>query len=63
VRPAVALIPLYLVVLYVVGPVGGCLSDFSGLDARMGIVAVQVCAVLGTLLLILTDGEVPVISR
>jgi uncharacterized protein len=60
-RLAVVLIPLYLVVLYVAGLVSDWLSDFSGLDARLGIVAVLVCAVLGTLLVIPTDGEIPVI--
>jgi uncharacterized protein len=60
-RFAVVLIPLYLVVLYVVGLVSGWLSDFSGLDARLGIVAVLLCAVLGTLLVVPTGGEIPVI--
>jgi len=60
-RLAVVLIPLYLVVLYVVAFFSGWLSDFSGLDARLGIVAVLVCAVLGTLLVIPTGGEIPVI--
>jgi uncharacterized membrane protein YraQ (UPF0718 family) len=60
-RLAVVLIPLYLVVLYVVAFFSGWLSDFSGLDARLGIVAVLVCALLGTLLVIPTGGEIPVI--
>lgn len=60
-RLAVVLIPLYLVVLYVVGLISGWLSDFSGLDARLGIVAVVVCAGVGTLLVIPTGGEIPVI--
>jgi hypothetical protein len=60
-RLAVVLIPLYLVVLYVVGFLSGWLSDFSGLDARLGIVAVLVCALVGTLLVIPTGGEIPVI--
>jgi hypothetical protein len=55
------LIPLYLIVLYVVGFFSGWLSDFSGLDARLGIAAVLVCAVIGTLLVIPTGGEIPVI--
>ncbi|MGH3244634.1 MAG: permease [Trebonia sp.] len=60
-RLAVVLIPVYLVVLYLLGFFSGWLSDFSGLDARLGIVAVLVCAVLGTLLVIPTGGEIPVI--
>jgi hypothetical protein len=60
-RLAAVLIPLYLVVLYVVGFFSGWLSDFSGLDARLGIAAVLLCAVIGTLLVIPTGGEIPVI--
>jgi uncharacterized membrane protein YraQ (UPF0718 family) len=60
-RLAVILIPLYLVVLYALGFFSGWLSDFAGLDARLGIVAVLVCALLGTLLVIPTGGEIPVI--
>jgi uncharacterized protein len=60
-RLAVILIPLYLVVLYVVALLSGWLSDFSGLDARLGIVAILVCAILGTLLVVPTGGEIPVI--
>jgi hypothetical protein len=60
-RLAVILIPLYLVALYVVAFFSGWLSDFSGLDARLGVAAVLVCAVLGTLLVIPTGGEIPVI--
>jgi hypothetical protein len=55
------LIPVYLIVLYVMGLVSGWLSDFSGLDARLSIVAVLVCAVIGTLLVVPTGGEIPVI--
>jgi uncharacterized membrane protein YraQ (UPF0718 family) len=60
-RIALVLIPVYLVVLYVMGLVSGWLSDFSGLDARLSIVAVLVCAVIGTLLVVPTGGEIPVL--
>lgn len=60
-RLAVILIPLYLVVLYIVGLFSGWLSDFAGLDAHLGILAVLICAVIGTLLVIPTGGEIPVI--
>lgn len=60
-RLAVILIPIYVVVLYVLGFFSGWLSDFSGLDARLGIVGVLSCAVIGTLLVIPTGGEIPVI--
>jgi uncharacterized membrane protein YraQ (UPF0718 family) len=58
---AVILIPAYIVVIFVLGYLSGWLSDFSGLDARLGIVAVLVCAVVGTLLVIPTGGEIPVV--
>jgi hypothetical protein len=60
-RLAVILIPLYLVALYIVAFFSGWLSDFSGLDARLGVAAVLVSAALGTLLVIQTSGEIPVI--
>ena len=58
---AVVLIPAYVVVLFVLGYLSGWLSDFSGLDATLGIAAVLVCAVVGTLLVIPTGGEIPVV--
>ncbi len=58
---AAVLIPAYAVVLFVLGYVSGWLSDFSALDARLGIAAVLVCAVVGTLLVIPTGGEIPVV--
>ena len=59
-RLAVVLIPVYVAVL-VLGYLSSWLSDFAGLDARLGIAAVLVCAVIGTLLVIPTGGEIPVI--
>lgn len=61
VRLAVILIPAYIVVICVLGYLSGWLSDFAGLDAHLGILAVLICAVLGTLLVIPTGGEIPVI--
>lgn len=58
---AVVLIPVYFVAVLLLGYFSGWLSDFSGLDARLGIIAVLVCAVIGTLLVIPTGGEIPVI--
>jgi hypothetical protein len=60
-RLAAVLIPLYLAMVYIVAFFSGWLSDFSSLDARLGIAAVLVCAVLGTLLVIPTGAEIPVI--
>lgn len=58
---AVVLVPAYFVALLVLGFVSGWLSDFSGLDAKLGIGAVVICAVVGTLLVIPTGGEIPVV--
>lgn len=58
---SVILIPAYIVVICVLGYLSGWLSDFAGLDARLGVFAVLVCAVIGTLLVIPTGGEIPVI--
>lgn len=60
-RMAVVLVPLYAVAVLAVGYVSGYLSDFAGLDARLGAVAVLVCAVIGTLLVVPTGGEIPVV--
>jgi hypothetical protein len=60
-RLAAVLIPLYLVMVYIVAFFSGWLSDFSSLDAHLGIAAVLVCAVMGTLLVIPTGAEIPVI--
>lgn len=60
-RIAVVLVPEYLVIVLLVGLLSGWLSDFAGLDQRLGVVAVLICAVVGTLLVIPTAGEIPVV--
>jgi uncharacterized membrane protein YraQ (UPF0718 family) len=60
-RFAVVLIPEYLFVVLLVGAVSGWLSDFSDLTTHLGVAAVLVCAVVGTLLVIPTGGEIPVV--
>jgi uncharacterized membrane protein YraQ (UPF0718 family) len=60
-RLAVILVPAYLLVTFLLGYVSGWLSGFASLDARLGIAAVAVCAVIGTLLVIPTGGEIPVV--
>lgn len=60
-RLAIILVPAYVITLFAVGCLSGWLSDFSGLDARLGVAAVLVCAVVGTLLVIPTGGEIPVV--
>lgn len=60
-RFAAVLIPEYVAVVLVLGFLSGWLSDFSGLDAALGAGAVLACAVIGTLLVIPTGGEIPVV--
>lgn len=60
-RFAVVLVPEYFVVVLLVGAFSGYLSDFSGLTTHFGVAAVLVCAVVGTLLVIPTGGEIPVV--
>lgn len=60
-RLAVILIPAYFVMVVLLGYVSGWLSGFASLDARLGIIAVLACAVIGTLLVIPTGGEIPVV--
>lgn len=43
------------------GYLSGWLSDFAGLDAQLGVGAVLLCAVVGTLLVVPTGGEIPVV--
>lgn len=58
-RLAVVLVPAYFVVLLVLGYLSGWLS--GGLEARLGVAAIVVCAVVGTLLVIPTGGEIPAV--
>jgi uncharacterized protein len=60
-RFALVLIPEYAVVVLGLGVVSATLSDFGGLAHRLGLLAVVVAAVLATLLVIPTGGEIPVI--
>jgi uncharacterized membrane protein YraQ (UPF0718 family) len=60
-RFALVLVPEYLLVVLLLGFLSGWLSDFSGLDARLGVAAVLIAAVVGTLLVIPTGGEIPVV--
>lgn len=55
------LVPAYVIVLFLSGYLSGWLSGFSGLDVRLGAAAVLVCAVVSTLLVIPTGGEIPVV--
>jgi uncharacterized membrane protein YraQ (UPF0718 family) len=60
-RFALILVPEYAVVVLGLGLVSATFSDFGGLAARLGVAALVVTAVLATLLVIPTGGEIPVI--
>ncbi|GAA5003777.1 permease [Streptomyces hyderabadensis] len=60
-RFAAVLVPEYFVAVMVIGGLSGPLSDFAGVEARLGVLAVAVCAVIGTMLVIPTGGEIPVV--
>jgi uncharacterized membrane protein YraQ (UPF0718 family) len=60
-RFALVLIPEYAVVVLALGVVSATFSDFGGLAHRLGLLAVVVAAVVATLLVIPTGGEIPVI--
>jgi uncharacterized membrane protein YraQ (UPF0718 family) len=61
-RFAVVLVPEYAVVVLALGLVSATLSDFGGLAQRLGLLAVLLAAVLATLLVVPTGGEIPVVT-
>ena len=60
-RLALVLVPEYAVVVLLVGAFSGWLSQFAGLSDHLGLLAVVVAAVIGTLLVVPTGGEIPVL--
>lgn len=60
-RLTLLLVPAYVVALLLIGFVSGWLSDFAGLSSGLGLLAVAACAVIGTVLVIPTGGEIPVV--
>lgn len=62
VRLAVTLLPEYAVVLFLVGLFRGWLFPFDGSAAHWGILAVVAGALLGTLVVIPTGGEIPIVQ-
>lgn len=60
-RLAVVFVPEYVIMVMLVGLVSGSLSGFGSFEQALGVVAVVVVAVVGTLLVIPTGGEVPVV--
>jgi len=55
------LVPEYVVVVFAVGVVSTWASDFSALATAGGVMAVVLVAVVGTLLVVPTGGEIPVV--
>lgn len=60
-RFALTLIPEYVVVVLALGWLSGWWPSLAGLDARLGVLAVVLMAVLGTVLVVPTGGEIPVV--
>ncbi len=61
-RLSVTLLPEYLLAVLVVGLLRGWLFPFDGSAAHWGILAVLLAAVAGTLLVIPTAGEIPILQ-
>jgi hypothetical protein len=62
VRLVVTLVPEYLMVVFLVGAFRGWLFPLGGSPASTGVLVVLVAAVVGTLLVIPTGGEIPVLQ-
>ena len=60
-RLLVTLVPEYLVVVFAVGALRGWLFPLDGSAASWGLLAVVVAAVVGTLVVVPTGGEIPVL--
>jgi uncharacterized membrane protein YraQ (UPF0718 family) len=60
-RLGLVLVPEYAVVVLLVGAFSGWLSQFASLSDHVGVLAVVVAAVIGTLLVVPTGGEIPVL--
>lgn len=61
-RFTVVLVPEYAIAVFAVGMVSGPLSDFEGVQRQLGLAAVLLTAVVATLLVVPTGGEIPVIA-
>ncbi|WP_222844444.1 permease [Saccharomonospora sp. CUA-673] len=60
-RMSIMLVPEYLLVVFAVGAFSGWLVPFDGSTAHWGVWAVLAAAVLGTLVVIPTAGEIPIL--
>lgn len=61
-RFVLILVPEYAVAVFLTGAVSGWLSDFPGVAARVGTLAVLAVALVAAVLVIPTGGEIPVIT-
>lgn len=61
-RFVLILVPEYAIAVFLTAAVSGWLSDFPGVAARLGTVAVLIVAVAGAVLVIPTGGEIPVVA-
>ena len=61
VRLSAVLVPEYALVVLLIGGFSGWLSQFASLQAHLGLLAVLVAVLAGTLLVIPTGGEIPVL--
>ena len=55
------LVPEYAAVVFLMGAFSGWLSQFAVLDHRLGVLGMVVAALVGTLLVVPTGGEIPVL--
>lgn len=60
-RFTLILVPEHLVLVFVIGLIAPWLTGLYGVEAQLGAVAIIVAAVVGTLLVIPTGGEIPII--
>jgi len=61
-RMALTLVPEYAVVVFAIGTFQGWLFPFGSHTGHWGVLAVVLCAVLGTLVVVPTAGEIPVLQ-
>ncbi len=61
-RYVLVLVPEHLVMVFLMGLLGPWLTGVFGLEASIGAVAVVIAAVVGTVLVIPTGGEIPIIA-
>src|SRR5699024_7136695 len=61
-RYVLVLVPEHLVMVFLMGLLGPWLTGVFGLEASIGGIAVLIAAVVGTVLVIPTGGEIPIIA-